>query len=161
MTLRGAKRSLSIMPDAESQLEQFLAKFSPDVAETGRAAVAKMRARLPHCDALVYDNYNALAIGFSPTGKTGHSSMSIALYPRWVSLFVSAGLDDPLGLLKGSGGTVRHVVLAGGAGDLDRPEIAAFVEQSVARASSLIEPGRQGQLVIKSVSAKQRPRRPG
>ena len=154
------KRSLSIMPDAETQLELFLAKFLPEVAETGRAAVAKLRARLPHSDALVYDNYNALAIGFSPNGKTTHSFLSIALYPRWVSLFVSAGLDDPLGLLKGSGGTVRHVVLAGGAGDLDLPAIAAFIDQSIARAASLIDPGRQGQLVIKSVSAKQRPRRP-
>ncbi len=149
------------MADAEVQLEAFLAKFIPEVAATGRAAVSWMRARLPLCDALVYDNYNALAIGFSPTGKTGHSFLSIALYPRWVSLFVSASLDDPEGILKGSGGTVRHVVLTGGAADLETPAIAALLDQSFARASGLSEDGRQGQLVIKSISAKQRPRRPG
>ena len=149
------------MADAEAQLEAFLAKFLPEVAATGRDAVSWMRARLPLCDALVYDNYNALAIGFSPTGKTGHSFLSIALYPRWVSLFVSASLDDPQGILNGSGGTVRHVVLTGGAGDLETPAIAALLDQSFARASGLFEDGRQGQLVIKSVSAKQRQRRPG
>lgn len=148
------------MSDPEAQLEAFLAKFLPKVASTGRQAVAWMRGRLPQCDALVYDNYNALAIGFSPSGKTGHSFLSIALYPRWVSLFVSASLDDPLGILKGSGGTVRHVVLAGGAGDLETPAIAALLDQSFARASGLFDPAREGALVIKSVSAKQRARRP-
>lgn len=147
------------MPDPQAQLEAFLARYLPEVAGTGRDAIGWMRSRLPQCDALVYDNYNALAVGFSPSGKTGHSFLSIALYPRWVSLFVSASLDDPHGILKGSGGTVRHVVLTGGAGDLETPEIVALLDQAFARAAGLFEDGRKGGLVIKSISAKQRPRR--
>jgi hypothetical protein len=147
------------MADPEAQLEAFLSKYTSDVAETGWAGIARLRELLPECDALVYDNYNALAIGFSPNGKTGMAILSLALYPRWVSLFVSAALDDPHGLLKGSGGRMRHVVLHGGADDLDRSEVAAFVTQSRERAGGLIEAGRKGALVIKSVSAKQRARR--
>lgn len=146
------------MPTPEAQLEAFLAKYRADVADTGRAAIAHMRARLPSWDALAYDNYNALAVGFSPNGSKKLLVLSIALYPRWVSLFVSAKLDDSLGLLKGSGTTVRHVVLTGGAGDLERPELAAFVDQTIARANSMIDPARSGELRIISVSAKQRPR---
>jgi hypothetical protein len=146
------------MSDPEAHLEAFLAKYKPDVAEIGRAAIAHMRQRLPQWDALVYDNYNALATGFSPNGSKKLLVTSIALYPRWVSLFVSAKLDDPLSLLKGSGGTVRHVVLAGRASDLERPEVAAFIDQTIERSASLIEPARVGELRIISVSAKQRPR---
>lgn len=148
------------MTEVEAQLEAFIARFSPAVAATGRDGVARLRALFPECDALVYDNYNALAIGFSPTGKTGTMLCSLALYPRWVSLFVSAGLDDPDGLLEGAGGTLRHVKLRGGAADLDRPGIAALLAQTRERAGGLLDGGRSGQLVIKSISAKQKPRRP-
>ena len=148
------------MIDAEDQLEQFLARFLPEVAATGRGAAAHLRRRLPGWDALVYDNYNALAIGFSPDGSKRTLILSVALYPRWASLFVSARLDDPHGILKGSGGTVRHVVLAGGADDLDRPEIAALIDQTIELAKGMSDPARIGRLRIESISAKQRPRRP-
>jgi hypothetical protein len=40
-------------------------------------ALAKMRARLPGAVELVYDNYNALAIGFGPTERTSEAVFSI------------------------------------------------------------------------------------
>ena len=149
------------MADTDAQLEAFLAKFLPEIATTARASLAKLRALLPEYDALVYDNYNALATAFSPNGKPGSAMLSLAVYPRWVSLFVSASLDDPGRTLKGDGTRVRHIVLAGGADDLDRPDIADLIRQTRKRAGSLLSVGRRGQLVIQSISAKQRPRRPG
>jgi hypothetical protein len=145
----------------ETRFETFLARYLPAIAATGRAAVKSLRARLPGCDVLIYDNYNALAAGFSPDGKTGSAILSIALYPRWVSLFFlqGAGLRDPERLLKGSGDTVRHVVL-GNANDLDLPAIRTLMDAALAQAKVPYDPARVGQLTIKSVSAKQRPRRP-
>ncbi|MDE2597699.1 MAG: hypothetical protein KGL44_12565 [Sphingomonadales bacterium] len=148
------------MTEAELQFESFVARFLPDIAEAGRAGVAKLRALLPECDVLVYDNYNALVAGFSPDGRTSSALLSLTLYPRWVSLFVSAELDDPHGLLEGGGGTVRHVKMKGGASDLGRPEVAALITQSRERAGAMIVEGRSGELIVRSVSAKQRPRRP-
>jgi hypothetical protein len=46
------------------QVARFIAKFDPTVAKLTRGARAKMRKRLPTAVELVYDNYNALAIGF-------------------------------------------------------------------------------------------------
>ena len=140
-------------------LEQFVGRFLPEVAAVGRAVVARLRQRLPGCDVLVYDNYNALAVAFSPNGKTSSAFLSVAHYPRWVSLFMNARLDDPEGLLKGSGSTLRHVVLKA-ATDLDSPGLAALIDQAIATAGVPPMDPRQGQLLIKSVSAKQRPRRP-
>jgi len=150
------------MKQAEVQFETFLVRYLPKVAGVGRAAVKRLRQRLPGCDVLIYDNYNALAAGFSPNGKTGAAILSIALYPRWTSLFFlqAAGLHDPYALLQGKGTTARHIVLAS-ADDLDTPPIRALIEAAIAGAKVPYDPARAGALVIKSVSENQRPRRPG
>jgi hypothetical protein len=145
----------------QTQLDAFLDNYSPAVATLARACLAKMRARLPGAVQLVYDNYNALAIGFGPSERAGEAVFSIALYPRWVTLFFlqGAGLADPQHLLKGSGKVVRHIVLASAA-DLDSPAVQGLMATALKRAEPAIDPGVPGNLVIRSVSAKQRPRRP-
>jgi hypothetical protein len=143
-----------------AQLAAFLAKFTPEVAALARKAIAALRKRLPGARVLVYDNYNALAVGFGPSERTSEAILSIAVYPRWVSLFFlrGKGLADPRKVLRGSGNQVRHVVLESAA-DLDTPAIRALIAQAVAVSKTKM-PSRGGSLVIKSVSAKQRPRRP-
>ncbi len=145
----------------EAQLAEMIARYAPPVATLGAAAIARLRAEFPNAFALAYDNYNALAVGFSPSEKSSEGIFSIALYPRWVSLFFlqGAGLADPQGLLRGSGGTVRHFVLDA-IGDLDRPGIRALMDNALAAAKRPLDPETQGRLIIKSISAKQRPRRP-
>lgn len=87
---------------------------------------------------------------------------SIALFPRWVNLFFLKGAgfrDDPHKLLKGSGKQARSIRLEY-VGLLDEPAVLALIDAEAARCS--LEPAAgSGQIVIKSVSAKQRPRRPG
>jgi hypothetical protein len=148
-------------PTPQAQLDAFLDKYSPAVATLARACLAKMRARLPGAVQLVYDNYNALAIGFGPSERAGEAVFSIALYPRWVTLFFlqGAGLPDPKHLLKGSGKVVRHIVLASAA-DLDQPAVQGLMSTALKRAEPAIDPDAPGSLVIRSISAKQRPRRP-
>jgi hypothetical protein len=145
----------------ENQLDVFLDRYSPPVAALARACLAKMRARLPGAVQLVYDNYNALVIGFGPSERASEAIFSIVLYPRWVTLFFlqGAGLPDPQHLLKGSGKVVRHIVLASAA-DLDLPPIQDLMAKALRRAEVGIDPGAAGKLVIRSISAKQRPRRP-
>lgn len=149
------------MADAKAQLEAFIDRFLPRVAATGTEAVARLRARLPQADVLVYDNYNALAVGFAPNDKTSNAILSIAFYPRWVSLFFlqGAGMADPDGLLKGSGNTARHIVLDD-ASDLDTPGVSALIDRALETARVPLDPNHEGRLIIKSVSANQRPRRP-
>lgn len=148
------------MATPRQQLDAFLAKYDPAVSRTAKAALKAMRARLPGAFELVYDNYNALAIGFAPGEKVGDAVFSIAVYPRWVSLFFLKGgvsLPDPDRRLKGNGTQVRHVVLERGAATLDEPAIRALMEIALERAEWMPSRGR-GTIVIKSVSAKQRPR---
>jgi len=147
---------------AVAQLDAFLDKYTPDIAAQARTALRKLRARLPGAQELVYDNYNALAIGFSPTERASDALFSIALYPRWISLFFLQNglrLRDPDRLLRGSGNLVRHMVLETPA-LLDTPAVEDLIAQALELASQPIDPTQPRRLLIKSISAKQRPRRP-
>src|SRR5215469_10063831 len=114
------------------QLDSFLKKYDPKIAATARRALAKMRKRLPGAVEIVYDNYNALAIGFGPNEKASLAIFSIALYPRWVNLFFLQGaeLPDPARRLQGSGKVVRNVRLEDKT--LDDPEILRLIQVALA-----------------------------
>ena len=60
--------------DPTQQLASFLAKFTDDVASLAEACLNEMRGLYPTALELVYDNYNALAIGFGPTDAGGGQS---------------------------------------------------------------------------------------
>ncbi len=153
-----AQRAIS----PKNQLDALLDKYSPEIAAEARAALKKMRALLPGAIELVYDNYNALAIGFSPTERAGDAIFSIALYPRWVSLFFLLNgprLRDPECFLQGSGKQVRHIVLENPA-TLDDPAVRDLIGQALELSPRAIDAKQTRRLIIKSVSAKQRPRRP-
>jgi hypothetical protein len=144
---------------SEAQLTRFIAKYSPEIVALARAVLGKMRARLPGAVELVYDNYNALVVGFGPTERVSEVIFSIALYPRWINLFFlhGAGLPDPKRRLKGGGKVVRHVVL-NDAEDLDDPAVVELMARALDQSETPLTGPRR--LIIKSVSANQRPRRP-
>jgi hypothetical protein len=143
------------------QLAAFLAKFEPPVAATARAALSHLRKRLPGAAELVYDNYNALAIGFGPGDRASEVIFSIAVYPRWVSLFFLQGakLPDPDNVLRGNGNKVRHIVLTNMT-VLELPAVKKLMTLALASAKKPLDPKQRRRLIIKSVAAKQRPRRP-
>jgi hypothetical protein len=146
--------------DAEAQIEGFIDKFSDAVAAEIRAVRAEMRRRLPGAFELVYDNYNALAIGYGASEKLEDVVFSIACFPRWVRLFFfhGADLDDPEGLLEGAGAQVRSLKLPN-LTVLDDPRVQALMAQALARARP-IDATQPSRSLVKSVSPNQRRRRP-
>ncbi len=148
-------------PSPESQLTEFIARYSPEIGAQADAVLARMRKLVPGAIELVYDNYNALVVGFGPTERASDAIFSIALYPRWINLFFFPGfnLPDRDHLLKGSGTTVRRIQLDG-VETLDHPAIRALIKEALQRAETPIERKAKSRLVIKSISARQRPRRP-
>jgi len=143
---------------AERQLEEFLSRYTAEVRALAEAALAKMRERLPGAVQIVYDNYNALVVGFGPSERASEAAFSIAVYPKTVRLFFLRGkeLPDPKGLLEGEGSRVRSVVVESAA-DLDRAPLRALMKAALK--AQPIDPAGQGRLVIRSISKKQRPRR--
>ena len=149
------------MDEAQTQLDGFIDKFTPEVAALTRALVERMKARIPGAVIPVYDNYNALAIGFGPSDRVKEIVLSLAVMPRWVTLCFLWGksLSDPQRLLKGEGSRVRHTRLHTPEA-LDDPYIESLIAEALATTDWPIDPGEPQRLIIKAISAKQRPRRP-
>jgi hypothetical protein len=103
------------------QVAELIGKYTPEIARAFTASRRKIRAWVPRGYELVYDNYNALGIGYGPGQKASDVILSMVAYPRWVTLFFSQALA---------------------------PHAEALAECP------------RIQTVVKSVAAKQRPRRP-
>ena len=152
-------------PTDRARLAGFIAKYSPPVAKVARAVLPKLRKAFRGTHELVYDNYNALAIGWSPSGRTSDVICSIALYPRWVTLFFlrGKGLPDPDRRLRGSGSRVRSIVLEHGVKTLDETAVKRLIAAAIASAPIATAPvARRAapETIIMSVSPNRRPRRP-
>lgn len=126
-----------------------------------KAAHAKMRKLVPGAVEMVYDNWNGLVIGFGPTERASEAVLSIVALPEHVTLCFLKGkkLPDPEKLLRGGGATVRHCRLAGLA-DLDKRPIRKLITLAIKQAEPPFDTKASNKLVIKSISPKQRPRRP-
>lgn len=144
------------------QLAGFLAKFDPAIAKLVRQARTALRKRFfPTAVELVYDNYNALAIGFGPNERASEAIVSLAVFARGVNLYFIRGakLPDPHKLLKGSGNQGRFIRLHS-ATQLNQPAIASLLHAATQLGKTPLPTTGRGYTVIKSISAKQRPRRP-
>ena len=149
------------MATPQQQLDLFLDRFTPTVAALARAAIKRMQKRLPGAHRLVYDNFNALVVGFGPTEKAGDAWFSLAIYPKWINLFFLDGarLKDPKKKLKGAGSQVRHIRLTDVA-LLDDRDIAALMDAELKLGDVPLNRKQKSQLIIKAIAPKQRPRRP-
>ena len=144
----------------EAQLRAFIAKFSPDDQRRIRAVRTAMRKRLPTANELVWDNYNFFVIGYSPTERPTDAVLSMAARANGIGLcfIYGAGLPDPACVLEGSGRQSRFVRVDSAA-RLSDPDVSALIDAAVARARTPYPASGKGRLIIRSVSAKQRPRR--
>jgi hypothetical protein len=145
---------------SEEQLQSFIDKFDPKYRATIRAARKALKKRFPTVNELAYDNYNFFVIGFGPSERPSDCFVSIAAAANGVGLcFIhGASLPDPGRILSGSGKQTRFVRLPS-AEMLEQPEVRAPLRVAAEKARvPLLRSGR-GKLIIRSVSAKQRPRR--
>lgn len=120
-----------------------------------------MRRRLPTANELVWDNYNFFVIGYSPTERPTDAVLSIAARANGIGLcfIYGAGLADPGRVLEGSGRQTRFLRMESAA-RLSDPDVSALIDSAIARAKTPYPSSGKGRLIIRSVSAKQRPRRP-
>lgn len=143
-----------------TQLNALIERFDPAIQKVVRKARTKLRKRMPAAVEMVYDNYNALAIGFASSEKKGDLIVSLAVYARGVNLYFIYGvaLPDPHKLLRGSGNQGRFVRLES-ASMLDRPEIEALIKAAIAETDAPLPKTGRGYTVIKSISPNHRRRR--
>ncbi len=146
-------------PTPARQLASFLARFSPDIVSLAKAARARLRRRLPRAVEMVYDNCNALVIGYSPTERPSDAIVSLVIFPKRVSVCFIQGkhLPDPQQVLKGDGNQVRFIRVDAHAAILDTAPVRALVSDAIAFGEVPFA-GRH-RLVIRAIAKKPRPRR--
>jgi hypothetical protein len=142
------------------QLEGFIAKFEPGVAQHIHDCRAEVRKLLPTALELVYDNYNFLAIGYSATERASDCIVSLAAAANGVGLsfYHGSSLPDPERILLGSGKQNRFIRLPS-LDPFQSPAVLALIQAAVEQADPPLPATGGGYTVIKSISAKQRPRR--
>jgi hypothetical protein len=142
------------------QLKQFVAKFEPSVESTIWQVRGWLQHRFPSAVELVYDNYNFFVIGYSPTPRPSDSILSIAANAAGVGLCFIQGakLPDPTGRLLGSGKQTRFIRIPS-VEILTDPVVDALIDAAEDHSAVPFPENSEGRLIIRSVSAKQRPRR--
>jgi len=153
-------RTLAAEGSPVRQLNALLSRFDPAIRRLVRDARARLRRRLPTAIELVYDNANALAIGFASSERGSDTIVSLAVYARGVNLYFIYGiaLSDPHHILLGNGNQGRFVRLESAA-MLERPEIDALLTAAIAEGETALPRRGRGYTVIKAVSPRRRSRR--
>ena len=104
-----------------------------------------MLEEMAPCYENIYDAYSAVAIGYGTSNRLRDGIFHIAVYSKHVNLGFNDGasLDDPKGILQGSGKQIRHITIKT-AEDLERPELRAYIrrarKKALADARKLGEP---------------------
>jgi hypothetical protein len=159
--MKAAARPARSADNAEARLRGFIDKFDPSHRALIRDVRKALRKRLPSANELVYDNYNFFVIGYSTTERPSDSIVSMAAGASGVGLcfpYCGARLPDPHKLLLGSGSKNRFIRLES-ASVLDRPAVKALITAAEGLSKTPLPKTGRGTLTIRSVSAKQRPRR--
>jgi hypothetical protein len=146
--------------NAEGLLRGFIDKFAPEDRGLIRAVRKALRKRFSTAYEMAYDNYNFFVLGYSPTERPSDAVVSMAAGANGVGLcFVrGATLPDPRKILLGSGSQTRFIRVPS-VEVLARPEVKAMFAAAVAQSRARFRTTGRPTLIIRSISAKQRPRR--
>jgi hypothetical protein len=148
--------------DPSSDLLKFLQPFGPDTIELVLWLRAFVWDLYPKTNELIYDSYNAVAFGWSPTDRQGHGFCSIAVgrssHNVHFGFYWGSELSDPEGRLLGQGNQYRYILVTS---KKDFPK--AFIKRLVAEAyanslAKVKDPKqiREGLTITKMVATKKR-----
>jgi hypothetical protein len=117
----------------------------------------------PMANELIYDNYNAVALGWSPTEKVGHTICSIAVGRSSKNVhfgfYWGNEISDPDKILLGQGNQYRYILVTDKK-KFPKAYIKKLVNEAYANSLSKVKDKKQfisGQTIVKSVSDKKRP----
>jgi len=96
-------------------LLKFLKPFPDDVKEKALWLREFVWDLYPGCNELIYDNYDALAFGWSPTDRVGHTFCSIAVGRSsnnvHFGFYWGSQIADPRKILLGEGNQYRYILV--------------------------------------------------
>jgi hypothetical protein len=147
-------------------LFEFLKPFSREIIERALWLREFIWDLYPQTNELIYDNYNALAVGWSPTDRVGHTFCSIAVGRTsnnvHFGFYWGSEISDPGKILLGEGNQYRYILVPD-TNKFPRAYIKKLVRQAYANSLAKVKDKKQimsGQTIVKSVSVKKREKKP-
>ena len=118
-------------------LIKFLKPYDRAIQDLALQTRSLVLDELAPCYENIYDAYNALAISYGSSDRLRDAICHVAVYAKHVNVGFNRGatLDDPEGLLKGSGKAIRHITINSVA-DLARSEIRAYLQRAREQAAA-------------------------
>ncbi|MES2279168.1 MAG: hypothetical protein V4592_24260 [Bacteroidota bacterium] len=145
-----------------ADLLNYLAPLPPEVRDKVLWLRDFVWDEYPQCNELIYDNYNAVAIGWSPTEKLSHIFCSIAVYRAGHNIhfgfYWGTEVPDPKKMLIGNGNQYRYIQVKDLAG-FPRDYMRQLVMDAYILSLNKVKDQKQiveGKTILKSVSANKR-----
>lgn len=112
-------------------LIKFLKPYDREIQDLALKLRALVLEEMAPCYENIYDAYSAVAIGYGTSDRLKDGIFHIAVYSKHVNLGFNDGatLDDPKGILKGTGAQIRHITIKTPE-EIRRPEIRAYVRRA-------------------------------
>ncbi|HSE43285.1 MAG TPA: hypothetical protein VLH08_21175 [Acidobacteriota bacterium] len=139
-------------------LLKFLKPFGKEIQEIAFWLREFVWDLYPTANELIYDNYNALAFGWSPTDRVGHVFCSIAVgrtsHNIHFGFYWGSELSDPQKKLLGQGNQYRYILVKKKE-DFPKAYIKKLVKEAYANSMKKVKDKKQimqGATITKSIS---------
>lgn len=145
--------------DQTKDLLKFLKPFDKDIQQLVLWLREFVWDLYPKANELIYDNYNALAFGWSPTDRVGHTFCSIAVGRTSKNVhfgfYWGSQITDPEKILIGKGNQYRYVLVKNQK-EFPQTYIKKLLKEAMANSLSKVKDKTQlmeGATITKSISA--------
>lgn len=144
-TIKDLTKFMEPYPDSIKEITFWLREFVWDL--------------YPDSNELIYDNYNAVAFGWSPTDKTGDVFCSIAVYRNHINFGFNRGseISDPKKILNGEGSLYRKITIKNKS-DFPKTKIKKLLKEAYSNSLKRLKPalvrhsGTHGKQVLKGAT---------
>ncbi len=148
--------------DQTADLRKFISPFSHDIQQLVLWLREFVWDQYPQTNELIYDNYNAVAFGWSPTDRLGHTFCSIAIGRTSNNIhfgfYWGSEIADPEKKLIGEGNQYRYILVRSKE-EFPEAYIKKLMKEAYANSLAKVKDKKQimhGATIIKSVSTAKR-----
>lgn len=148
--------------DQTKDLLKFLKPFDQEIQDLVLWLREFVWDQYPQTNELIYDNYNALAFGWSPTEKVGHTFCSIAVGRTSKNIhfgfYWGSEISDPEKKLIGNGNQYRYLLVTSQK-EFPKTYLKKLVKEAYANSLAKVKDPkdiRNGLTITKSVSSAKR-----
>jgi len=148
--------------DESKDLLKFLANFDEDIRARALWLREFVWGLYPAANELIYDNYNAVAFGWSPTDRVGHTFCNIAVGRSsgnvHFGFYWGSEIADPRGLLLGNGNQYRYILVTN-TKEFPKAYMKQLLKDAYANSLAKVKDKKQlmeGKTIVKSVSTAKR-----